>query len=214
MNQLPGLGTGVSSDSFGAFGAAKKEKRAFSELARFIVDCRGTLCLLHVSGDVDISNSSALEAEIESASRAHRGAVVASFVDCKFADCSCLSALIRQFKLLPARLLIVAPPASRLRRLLDITCLTAALPVYDDVRAAQLAVSSDLGGPLGALPMWKSSEAKRARLDEMMLALQGSPRFQTDPARKFSLLRGIDDSGARPAVLGLGEPACSQKLQA
>jgi anti-anti-sigma factor len=96
------------------------------------------MSLLSVSGDVDISNSPALDGAIAAASQAYRGLVVISFADCQFADGSCVRVLIRQFKLLPARLLIVAAPGSWLRRLLDLTSLTATLPVYNGLREAHL----------------------------------------------------------------------------
>jgi len=179
MNQFSRMETGVST---AAFGAGKSEGRPLSELAQFKAECRGTMCLLHVSGDVDTSNCWVLDAAIASVSRAHRGGVLVSFVDCKFVDSSCLGVLIRQFKLLPARLLIIAPLASRLRRLLDITSLTAALPVYNSLRQAELVIASDSRGSLGYLPMWKSSQPNRARLDEMMFMLRGSPRFRGWPS--------------------------------
>jgi anti-anti-sigma factor len=144
------------------------------------------MCILRVRGEVDTSNSLALEAAIAGASQAHRGVVLVSFVECTFADCSCLSVLIRQFKTLPQRLMIVAPPASRLRRLLDLASLAAALPVYDGLRPAKHAMAPDSGDSAGAPAAWKSSEKKRVRLDEMTFTLRGSPRFQPACALKVS----------------------------
>jgi anti-anti-sigma factor len=137
-----------------------------------------------VSGEIDISNSPALEAAIAVAFRAHRGVTLVSLGECTFVDCSCLSVLIRQHRLYPARLMIVAPAASRLRRLLDLTSLTALLPVYDGLRAAQLAVAPEARASRDSVKGWKWSEQEHARLDEMTLMLRASPRFQLAfPAR-------------------------------
>ncbi|MGP6157761.1 MAG: STAS domain-containing protein [Vulcanimicrobiaceae bacterium] len=104
-------------------------------------ECSLALRVLHVKGDVDSSNSSVLEAAIAGAARRHRGLILVSFSDCDFADSSCAQVLIRQFVLLSARLAIVAPPATRFRRLLDVAGLRDALPVYNSVAEVQLAIA-------------------------------------------------------------------------
>ncbi|MGP6159253.1 MAG: STAS domain-containing protein [Vulcanimicrobiaceae bacterium] len=136
------------------------------------------ICLLNVIGDVDISNSSSLEAAIEVASRSHRGHILVSFVDCAFADSSCLNVLTRQFELLQHRLLIVAPLASRVLRLLDVASLTVALPVYHGLHQARQAVAHDIRGSHDDLSVWRTSEKKRRRLVEMTFRLRSSPRFR------------------------------------
>jgi anti-anti-sigma factor len=196
LNQLPTLKTGVAA---AVLGAGTSETRPLRQLARFEIDCRGLMCLLNVKGDVDASNGPALEAAITAASRTHRGVVVVSFAGCRFADSSCVRVLIRQFKVLGARLAIVAPPASRLRRLLDVTSLTNTLPVYTGLRHAQLAIASIPPGSLGGLTTWNSSDKARARLEALTFMLRASPRFSKAGAGTFSLLR--QSSGA------LGEPA-------
>ncbi len=161
-------------------------RRPLRDLARFGVECRGKACFLHVTGDVDISNSSRLEAAIVDASRAHRGVVVVSFAACGFADCSCLSILVRQFGALAARLAIVAPPASPLRSLLDITNLSATLPVYDGLCQAELAIASGHRAALGDRPMWVSSEALRACASISDARAKRSPGFtRSNPIRHF-----------------------------
>ncbi|MFY9778905.1 MAG: STAS domain-containing protein [Candidatus Baltobacteraceae bacterium] len=195
MDQFSPMETNAASTA--AFEAGVSEPRPLRELARFKLERRGTVCILHVSGDVDLSNSAALEAAITRAARAHRGALLVSFADCDFVDCSCLSVLIRQFRMLPVRLSIVAPPASRLRRLLDVTCLAGALPVHDGLREAQLAIGS--------------SEGQRARLDEMTFMLRSSPRFRTEGPRKVSLLPTFRNVEGEPLPApGRREPAGPQ----
>jgi anti-anti-sigma factor len=116
----------------------------------------GTLCVVSLSGEVDIFNSPVLERWIASVSRAQRGAVVVSFVDCAFADCSCLNVLIRQYKKLASRLQIVAPSATALGRILELTELSGVLPVHGSLRDAYLAVLADPDAALGDLANWRS----------------------------------------------------------
>jgi anti-anti-sigma factor len=131
------------------------------DLARFKVECCGATCIVRVSGAIDFSNSRALETALADVFRAHRGIAVVSFVDCTFADCSCLSVLIRQSQLFPARLVIAAPPGGPLKRLLDIALLNAGLTVYDGLRAAKLAISPEPPAALGVLASLKSSASPR-----------------------------------------------------
>jgi len=133
-----GQGTGSAK-----FGTASFEPEPLAEPACFEARYVGTVCLLDVSGEVDAFNSPELDAAIAGVAQAHRGAVVVSFVDCSFADCSCLTVLIRQFKQLAARLLIVAPPATALGRILRLAKLTSVLPVHSSLLQAYLAVSPD-----------------------------------------------------------------------
>jgi anti-anti-sigma factor len=116
----------------------------------------GTVSVLALSGEVDIFNSPYLDRVIASVSRAHRGTIVVSFIDCTFADCSCLNVLIRQYNKLTTRLQIVAPPATALGRIVELTELAGVLPVHDSLREAYLALLSDPHAPLGNLSTWRS----------------------------------------------------------
>lgn len=95
-----------------------------------------------------------LDTAIADIFRGHYGAVVLSFLDCTFADCSCLNVLIRKSKELAVCLFIVAPPASALGRILALTQLTRALPVYSSLRQAYLAILADPSARLGDLAIW------------------------------------------------------------
>jgi anti-anti-sigma factor len=164
MDQSPGIPeTSAFTEALGVVGFKQPRQR---ELARFKPESRGAVSLLHVSGEVDISNSQALDAAITRASLANEGAVLVSFVACRFADCSCLGVLLRQSKLLLNRLLIVAPVGSGLRQILEVTLLTRSLPVYGSLRQAHLAIASDLCGSLGELSTWKSLEAVYERFQD------------------------------------------------
>jgi stage II sporulation protein AA (anti-sigma F factor antagonist) len=92
------------------------------------------------------STSAELEAKIAELGREQRGEILVSFVLCNFIDCSGLRILIRQFKQLGKRLLIVAPPAGALHRILDLTGLTTVLPVHKGLREAYLAIAPDVPG--------------------------------------------------------------------
>jgi anti-anti-sigma factor len=125
------------------FGAGKIGPQSFSAV-RFDVDCSGPACLLHVNGEIDIYNSPELEAKIADLGREQRGEILVSFVLCSFVECSGLRILIRQFKQLGERLLIVAPPAGALYRILDLTGLATVLPVHKSLREAYLAIAPDV----------------------------------------------------------------------
>ena len=125
------------------FGAGKIGLRSFSAV-RFDVECSGSVRLLHVNGEIDIYSSAELEAKIADLGREQRGEIRVSFVLCNFIDCSGLRILIRQFKQLGKRLLIVAPPASALHRILDLTGLATVLPVHKGLREACFAIAPDV----------------------------------------------------------------------
>lgn len=86
-----------------------------------------------------------------------------SFVDCSFADGSCVGVLFRRCQLLGARLSIVAPATSALRRILDVTDLTTALPAHMSLRRARLAMSSDSHASTGRLRAMEGGEVKTER---------------------------------------------------
>jgi anti-anti-sigma factor len=179
MNQLIDIsGTSALTETLGAGTFAQ---RPVGELARFTAECRGTVCLLHVSGEVDISNSAELDAAIAGISQEHSRLVLVSFVDCIFADCSCLGVVVRQFERLAARLLIIAPPASGLGRILDMASLTTRLPVHDSVRQALLAIVSGPGAALGELSTWKSLDTTGDHRLAKLSALQVTGKSEDTP---------------------------------
>ncbi len=123
----------------------------------------GQDCVVHVLGECDFADSGELESALRTAARETGGVLIASFVDCSFADCACLGALIRQYRELGSRLMIVAPPKCGFRRVLELTKMRHALPVFDDfgrsLRARAVAragmreprLRATLEGGLGAL---------------------------------------------------------------
>jgi anti-anti-sigma factor len=102
----------------------------------FRIEHLGSVCIVRAVGDVDFANSAALQKTMEEASVTGSGPVIASFVDCTFADCSCLNVLIRSYNAIGDRLQIVAPPRTVLRRVLDLTKMSSVLPVHDEFSGA------------------------------------------------------------------------------
>jgi anti-anti-sigma factor len=132
-------------------------ERRFS--ARFRSECRGSICILHVTGVIDTVNAGEFESEIQRISREHRGDVLVSLVHCELADGFALRVLLRQAEALGSRLLIVADLAGRLARLLEMTSVTTRLSVYPTLRAAFYALSSDPARSLGDLGAWAPRSA-------------------------------------------------------
>ncbi len=67
--------------------AGRRHHRLFEHgpqrgLTRFRTECQGTVCLLHLSGELDSFKSPALDAAIVIVSREHHGTIVALFVEC------------------------------------------------------------------------------------------------------------------------------------
>lgn len=135
--------------SFGVRG--KRVLIMLTNFEPFRIEHLGPVCVVRAVGDVDLANSDGLEKTICEASVAHNGPVIASFVDCTFADCSCLSVLIRAFKSLGARLHIVAPPKSSLRRVLDLSNMSCALPVHDEFISAMFLACVPREGTAGSI---------------------------------------------------------------
>jgi anti-anti-sigma factor len=113
--------------------------QSLSDVARFALEKRAGATVLYVDGDIDIFNSKELETNIEAAAADDRKAtVIVVFARGDYADCSCLSVLIRQAALLRTRLEIVAPPGCTLRRILDLSELTSRLPVSSSLAKAEM----------------------------------------------------------------------------
>jgi len=74
-----------------------------------------------VTGEVDLANSSALEARIETALAEGPAVVVVDFSAADYIDSTVLSVLVRQKKHAGEQLRIVVPEESRLRRIFRLT---------------------------------------------------------------------------------------------
>jgi anti-anti-sigma factor len=127
--------------------------------ARFRSECRGSICILHVTGVVDTVNAPELEEAIERVAREHRGDVLVSFVHCELADGFALRVLLKAAESLGSRLFVVADRHGRLSRLLELTLLTARVPVYPTLPAAFFDLSSDPTRSLGDVREWAPRSA-------------------------------------------------------
>ncbi len=128
-------------------------------VARFRSECRGSICILHVTGVVDTVNAAELETAIRRIAREHRGDVLVSFVHCELADGFALRVLLKQVEALGTRLLVVADLSGRLQRLLEMTSTSTRLHVYSSLRAAFYDLSSDPTRSLGELGAWAPRSA-------------------------------------------------------
>jgi anti-anti-sigma factor len=126
---------------------------------RFRNECRGSICILHVTGVIDAVNAAELETAIQRIAREHRGDVMVSFVHCELADGFALRVLLKAAEGLGSRLLIVADRAGPLQRLLETMSLTTRLLVYPTLRAAFYDLSSDPSRSLGDLGTWAPRSA-------------------------------------------------------
>lgn len=104
------------------------------------VDRLGTISILHVIGDIDEASSSHLDAALRDAATDCEGPLIVAFVECPYAAVTCLDVLMRQFKVLPTRLSVVAPPKSHVRSHFDRMPLGSVPPVHDGFREAILAI--------------------------------------------------------------------------
>jgi len=126
---------------------------------RFRSECRGTICILHVTGAIDTVNAAELDAAITAISLEHRGDVLVSLVHCELADGFALRVLLKQSEALGSRLLIVSDRAGTLPRLLEMMSLTTRLPLYKTLHAAFYDLSSDPARSLGDLGVWAPRSA-------------------------------------------------------
>lgn len=123
---------------------------SMKEQARFQIQQANGLPLVEVSGEVDVSNVDQLEATLEDAAQADRGAVIVSLQNASYFDSRTIHALLRFADRLSTnrqQLLLVAPRGGSPGKILKIAGLTDALPMYETVDAAAAA-----GSQLGTLP--------------------------------------------------------------
>ena len=103
--------------------------------APVLVETLGKLTLLHVMGELDISNYMELSEAIADAAGRSSGPLIVGFVECTYVDTSGLTALVGAHRKYGKRLRVVVPPDSKVRRIFEATGLHRALLVHDDFRA-------------------------------------------------------------------------------
>lgn len=109
-----------------------------SDLARWTVTDDGGVLVVAVTGEVDLSNATDLEAELGTALDGAASAVI-DLAGLDYLDSSGTRSLHRLAAAATARrqpLALVAPPASTARRLLDLVGMAESVPVHDTVADA------------------------------------------------------------------------------
>jgi anti-sigma B factor antagonist len=102
--------------------------------APVFVETLGKLTLLHVMGELDISNYMELSEAIDEAAERSPGALIVGFVECTYIDTSGLTALVGAHRKHGKRLHVVVPQDSKVRRIFEATGLNRVLLVHDDFR--------------------------------------------------------------------------------
>lgn len=92
--------------------------------------------ILHVFGEVDLTNVEELRSAIDSAA-ANGLHVVVDLDTCSYIDSTILSVLMRASETYAGRFQIVVPAAGIVRRIFTITSLIGQLPVIDKVPGAE-----------------------------------------------------------------------------
>lgn len=107
-----------------------------TSLAPVLVESLGRLTLIHVIGELDISNYMEFGEAIDAAASRSSDPVIVGFVECTYVDTSGLTALVMGHRKHGRRLHVVVPRDSRVRRVFETTGLHRALLMHDDFRTA------------------------------------------------------------------------------
>src|SRR5579872_478745 len=114
-------------------------ERPFSMTTTFapiMVEPLGKLTLVHVLGELDITNYRELSEAIERAGEGSRDPILVAFVECTYIDTSGITALVGAHRKFGKRLHVIVPHHSKIRKMFETTGLHRALLVHDDFRAA------------------------------------------------------------------------------
>jgi anti-anti-sigma factor len=121
-----------------------------SELARVEAEQRGILCVIRLYGEVDISNDREVLSAIEIAVPHSALRLIVDLTHTTYLDSAGLALLIRLAERLQARrqqMLIVSPPGSPVRTVLELTGLPSVVPLKarleDAVRESEQGVRDD-----------------------------------------------------------------------
>jgi anti-anti-sigma factor len=107
-----------------------------SSFSPLVVEALGKLTLVHVIGEIDITNYTELLDAIDAGAERSFGPLVVGFVECPYIDTSGLTALVTAHRKYGKRLHVVVPEGSKLRRIFEATGLHRALLVHCDFRTA------------------------------------------------------------------------------
>ena len=103
--------------------------------APILVESLGKLTLVHVIGELDITNYAEFSSAVERAAETSPGPLLIAFVECTYVDTSGLTALVGAHRKYGKRLHVIVPPDSKIRRIFEATGLHRAMLVHEDFRA-------------------------------------------------------------------------------
>jgi anti-anti-sigma factor len=112
--------------------------------ASIMVEPLGRLTLVHVLGELDISNYRGLSEAIERAGEGSSDPILVAFGECAYIDTSGINALVSAHRNIGKRLHVIVPHDSKIRKIFEATGLRRALLVHDDFRAAIQDATSQL----------------------------------------------------------------------
>lgn len=107
-----------------------------TSIAPILVESLGKLTLIHVMGEIDITNYVEFGEAIDAAASRSSDPVIIGFVECTYIDTSGLTALVAGHRKYGRRLRAVVPRECNVRRVFETTGLHRALLMHDDFRTA------------------------------------------------------------------------------
>ena len=114
-------------------------------LARIDVSRAGNVIVVHVAGDVDLSNSAELRRALTDAATPDADGLAVDMADVGYVDSTGLTVLAELARELAVRrqgLAVVAPPESGIRRLLELVQLDRVVTLRESVDQATAALAS------------------------------------------------------------------------
>lgn len=104
--------------------------------APVIVEPFGRLTLVHILGELDISNYHEFSDALERAAEGSSDPILVALVECTYIDTSGITALVGAQRKFGKRLHVIVPPNSKIRKIFEATGLNRALLFHDEFRAA------------------------------------------------------------------------------
>jgi anti-anti-sigma factor len=111
--------------------------------AEIVVERRGGAIVAHIGGEVDMTNSTYVRDELVRAIPNDALALVLDLGGCRYLDSAAIEVVFDLARRLTRRrqeLLVALPPASPLRRVLELTDVNAVAPLHDSLDEAVAAV--------------------------------------------------------------------------
>ena len=110
-----------------------------SSPAEIAVERRGASVVAHVSGEIDMTNAAYLREQLLDSTPNDALVLVIDISGCRYLDSAAIEVLFDLSRRLARRrqqLRLVMPPSSPLKRVIELTDIRTAAPVYDSLDAA------------------------------------------------------------------------------